>query len=126
MSQFKSAWQRIRSHFYLSLVLDIFVILSIFLAIHAWQTRNLPLDEPAPETALFLLKGSGIHPAVTPGETGIVYFFATRSTAHSLANPASGTAHAGQAGDFTIGQHVAVRNTVNHVPHGFYPVVKVG
>jgi len=76
VSQFKAAWQRFRSYFWLSLVFDAVVILSVFLAVHAWQTRNLPVNEPVPETVLALLDGSGIRSAVSPGETGIVYFFA--------------------------------------------------
>ena len=48
----------------------------MLLAVHAWQTRNLPVDEPAPGTVLALLDGSGVANAVQTGETGIVYFFA--------------------------------------------------
>lgn len=52
------------------------LILGAFLAIHAWQTRDLPIDEPAPQTVLSLLDSPGIQPAVRDGEAGIVYFFA--------------------------------------------------
>ena len=76
MSQIKAVWQHFRSHFWWSLVFDALLILSVFLAVHAWQTRNLPVDEPVPETVLALLDGSGIRSALSPGETGIVYFFA--------------------------------------------------
>jgi thiol-disulfide isomerase/thioredoxin len=76
VSQFKAAWQRFRSHFWLSLAFDAFLIMSVFLAVHAWQTRDLPVNEPVPETVLALLDGSGISSAVSQGETGIVYFFA--------------------------------------------------
>jgi thiol-disulfide isomerase/thioredoxin len=76
VSQIKAVWQRFRSHFWWSLVFDALLILSVFLAVHAWQTRNLPVDEPVPETVLALLDGSGIRSALSPGETGIVYFFA--------------------------------------------------
>lgn len=48
----------------------------MFLAIHAWQTRDLPIDEPAPHTVLSLLDSHGIRSAVREGEAGIVYFFA--------------------------------------------------
>lgn len=74
--RFKAAWQRLRSHFWWSLSLDVLVILGVFVAVHAWQTRNLPVDQPVPETVLALLDGSGIQSAVASGETGIVYFFA--------------------------------------------------
>lgn len=52
------------------------LILGVFLAIHAWQTRDLPIDEPAPQTVLSLLDSPGIRSAVRDGEAGIVYFFA--------------------------------------------------
>jgi len=72
----KEHWQRFRSRFWLSLAFDVIVLLTIFLLINTWQTRDLPVDEPAPETILALLDGSGLQSAVIPGEAGIVYFFA--------------------------------------------------
>ena len=48
----------------------------MFLAIHAWQTRDLPDDEPAPRTVLDLLDGDGPRAATVPGAAGVVYFFA--------------------------------------------------
>ena len=69
-------WQQLRSRFWLSLGFDALVLLTVFLIIHAWQTRGLPLDEVAPETVLALLGNSEVRSAVTAGETGIVYFFA--------------------------------------------------
>ena len=72
----KAAWKHFRSRFGLSLAFDAVLILAVFVAIHAWQTRNLPVDEPAPQTVLALLDGSGIRPALGPGQVGIVYFFA--------------------------------------------------
>ncbi|NND56503.1 MAG: TlpA family protein disulfide reductase, partial [Xanthomonadales bacterium] len=52
------------------------LIAAVFYGVHAWQTRDLPIDEPAPETILALLGGSGISSATRTGEAGIVYFFA--------------------------------------------------
>jgi thiol-disulfide isomerase/thioredoxin len=75
-SKLRQRWQRFRSRFWLSLAFDALVLLLVFLSIHTWQTRDLPLDELAPETVLTLLDGSGIQAAVIPGEAGIVYFFA--------------------------------------------------
>lgn len=69
-------WSRLRTRKFLSLAIDITLILLVFIAVHAWQTRNLPVDEPAPETVLALLDGTGMAGAVKPGEAGIVYFFA--------------------------------------------------
>jgi peroxiredoxin len=72
----KAAWRRFRERFWWSLAFDSALILAVFLAVHSWQTRDLPVDEPAPETVLALLDGSEIRSAVTAGEAGIVYFFA--------------------------------------------------
>ena len=76
ISRLKSAWQGLRARTWLSLAFDVALIIVVFLAIHAWQTRDLPIDEQAPETVLALLDGSGMASAVEPGQVGIVYFFA--------------------------------------------------
>jgi thiol-disulfide isomerase/thioredoxin len=75
-ARFIEAWKRFRSRFWLSLLLDVFLIGMVFFAIHSWQTRNLPINEAVPPTVLALLDGSGIQSANRPGEAGIVYFFA--------------------------------------------------
>lgn len=72
----QTTWQNMRQRKALSLLLDAALILAVFLAIHAWQTRNLPVDEAAPETIRALLDGSGKAAAIRPGEVGVVYFFA--------------------------------------------------
>jgi thiol-disulfide isomerase/thioredoxin len=76
LSKFKPAWQRFRSRFWLALVFDALVIFGIFLLVHAWQTRNLPINQPVPDSLLAQLDGSGVRSVVKPGESGIVYFFA--------------------------------------------------
>ena len=70
------AWKRFRERKALALLLDVVLIIGVFLAVHAWQTRELPVDEAAPDTVLSLLDGSRFENAITPGEAGIVYFFA--------------------------------------------------
>jgi peroxiredoxin len=76
MQKSPNTWRRLRSNFWLALAFDVILIATVFFAVHGWQTRHLPIDEPAPETVLALLDGSGIRSAVTAGEAGIVYFFA--------------------------------------------------
>jgi thiol-disulfide isomerase/thioredoxin len=76
MQKPSNTWRRLRSNFWLALAFDVILIAAVFFAVHGWQTRDLPIDEPAPETVLALLDGSGIRSAVTAGEAGIVYFFA--------------------------------------------------
>lgn len=71
-----AAWRRLRSHYWLALAFDAAAILLVFAAVHAWQTRDLPIDQAAPRTVLPLLGGQGVGPAVQEGKAGIVYFFA--------------------------------------------------
>lgn len=68
-------WTRLRANFWAALVFDVMALLLLFVAIQAWQTRDLPIEEPAPRTVLTKLDG-GVASAVREGETGIVYFFA--------------------------------------------------
>lgn len=75
-SHLRERWRRFRAQKALSLLIDVALILAVFAAVHAFQTRNLPLDEAAPATVLELLDGAGSYTAVRPGATGIVYFFA--------------------------------------------------
>ena len=72
----RSRWQSFRQRFWLSLLFDSILILAVFLAIHAWQTRELPVDEAAPMERLALLDASGTLPVVEAGQSGVVYFFA--------------------------------------------------
>jgi len=76
ISVIRKNWQKFRSRFWPALAFDVLLIAAVFLLVHNWQTRNLPVDEPAPETVLALLDGNGIRNAIGGGESGIVYFFA--------------------------------------------------
>lgn len=76
LSNIKGAWRRLRAHFWASLAFDVALIATVFLAVHAWQTRDLPIDEAAPATMLALLGGGGPQSAIGEGQAGIVYFFA--------------------------------------------------
>jgi hypothetical protein len=72
----KAAWRGLRSRFWWSLAFDVALILVLFLAIHVWQTRDLPGAGPAPHTVLERLDGSGLSQAIQPGTAGVIYFFA--------------------------------------------------
>jgi thiol-disulfide isomerase/thioredoxin len=72
---FKKMWARLRANSWAALAFDVAGLLLLFLAIQAWQTRDLPIEEPAPRTVLPMLEG-GAASAVIEGEAGIVYFFA--------------------------------------------------
>jgi thiol-disulfide isomerase/thioredoxin len=76
ISRIRDGWRRLRERFWLSLAFDAFLILTVFIAIHGWQTRHLPVDETAPDTVLAQLDGSGLRSAFGEDGAGIVYFFA--------------------------------------------------
>jgi len=74
-STMKDKWARFRSRYWASLTFDVAVLMALFFAVHAWQTRDLPDNEMAPPTELSALAG-GRRSALQSGEPGIVYFFA--------------------------------------------------
>jgi thiol-disulfide isomerase/thioredoxin len=80
IQQIRALWQSLRARKRLSLAFDAGVLLLAFFAIHAWQTRDLPVDELAPATYLAVLGApdgpGGRLATVVSGEPGIVYFFA--------------------------------------------------
>lgn len=76
VGRLRAAWRGLRSRYWAALVFDVLFIAGAFLLVHAWQTRDLPVDEPAPKTYLALLDGSGFQTAVSKGGAGVVYFFA--------------------------------------------------
>lgn len=71
----REAWRRLRARTWLSLAFDVALLVVVFFAIQAWQTRYLPDDELSPATELPLLDG-GRDSALRAGTPGIVYFFA--------------------------------------------------
>jgi len=76
IARLAAAWRSLRSRYWLALAFDVAAIGVVFLAVHAWQTRDLPVNEAAPFTHLAQLDGSGSRNAVATGQVGIVYFFA--------------------------------------------------
>jgi thiol-disulfide isomerase/thioredoxin len=70
------AWKRCRERYWLSLGMDVVLLLTLLLLVHGWQTRNLATVPPAEETGLARLDGSGRQAIIQPGSQGVVYFFA--------------------------------------------------
>ena len=71
-----AAWRKLRSHYWASLLFDAALIVAIFVAISAWQTRNLPNDENRPPLAAAWLDDMRAESVIVPGEVGVIYFFA--------------------------------------------------
>jgi len=87
-NKIKQLWSRWRQHFWVSLATDVCIILAVMWAIHIWQTRQLPFDQPAPVTQLTSLAGEQLSSAITENQVGVVYFFAPWCTycRHSIGN----------------------------------------
>ena len=72
----KDRWRAFRSRPWLSLSFDVLVIAVFFWAVHAWNTRDLPRDEPMPALRLPQLDGDGRRAELSGTGAGVVYFFA--------------------------------------------------
>ena len=71
-----TSWRKFRSRPVLSTIFDVALIIGLMFSIHAWQTRELPVNEPAPARPLLTLAGDSIQSPIQHGEVGVVYFFA--------------------------------------------------
>ena len=76
ISKLKSAWKALRANFWGSLAVDVALLISVFVLISLWQTRNLPDDEHTPPLALNWLDDMQAESVMVPGQVGVVYFFA--------------------------------------------------
>lgn len=76
MKKLIRAWRSFRARKMLSLGFDVLLIIAVMFAIHAWQTRSLPIDEPAPRDLLATLDNAAPRLPVEQGGVGVVYFFA--------------------------------------------------
>ena len=76
IGRLRTAWARFRQRFWWSLAFDVLALVALFYAIHSWQTRNLPLDLPAPNSVLAQLNKDQSIPLVEQGTKGVIYFFA--------------------------------------------------
>ena len=75
-NQLKSTWSRWRQKFWLSLGVDVLIIVTIMWGIHLWQTRDLLHQQLAPDTLLTQLANSGSANIIGGPQVGVVYFFA--------------------------------------------------
>lgn len=76
MKKLKSAWQRLRAHYWGSLGFDAFLIVVAFSLVSMWQTRDLPDDEHTPALEAVWLDDMKADSVMVSGEMGVVYFFA--------------------------------------------------
>ena len=76
ISRIKSGWKTLRGNFWASLAVDVVLLISVFVLISMWQTRNLPNDEHTPLLEAVWLDDMRAESVMVSGETGVVYFFA--------------------------------------------------
>ena len=76
ISNIRSGWKALRGNFWASLAVDVVLLISVFVLISMWQTRNLPDDEHTPLLEPVWLDDMRAESVMVPGETGVVYFFA--------------------------------------------------
>ncbi len=76
ISKLKSGWKALRGNFWGSLGVDVALLVSVFVLISLWQTRNLPDDEHTPPLQAVWLDGWRAESVMVSGEVGVVYFFA--------------------------------------------------
>ena len=76
ISKLKSGWKALRGNFWGSLAVDVALLISVFVLISLWQTRNLPDDEHTPPLELSWLDEMRADSVMVSGQTGVVYFFA--------------------------------------------------
>ena len=76
MEKLKSRWKALRGHFWGSLAVDAALIITAFVLISMWQTRNLPDDDHTPPLELAWLDDMRADSVMVSGQVGVVYFFA--------------------------------------------------
>ena len=76
ISKIRSRWKALRGNFWASLAVDVVLLISVFVLISMWQTRNLPDDEHTPLLEAVWLDDMRADSVLVSGETGVVYFFA--------------------------------------------------
>jgi thiol-disulfide isomerase/thioredoxin len=76
IQKIRSAWKTLRANFWASLGVDVALIITVFLLVNMWQTKDLPDDDHTPGLNLAWLDDMKAETIMVPGEVGVVYFFA--------------------------------------------------
>ena len=76
MNRLLAPWRALRQRYWASLLFDVFLILTVFWCIHAWQTRGLPGAGELPRLSAAELDGDRTQQALPVAGKGVVYFFA--------------------------------------------------
>ena len=76
MNKLLAPWRAIRQRYWAALLFDVCLILLVFWAIHAWQTRDLPGPGDLPGLEAVQLDGDRVPQGLPSEGKGVVYFFA--------------------------------------------------
>ena len=76
IAKLKNAWRTLRGHFWGSLAVDVALIVTAFMLVSMWQTRDLPDDDYTPPLELAWLDDMRADTVLVPGKVGVIYFFA--------------------------------------------------
>lgn len=76
MEKIKSAWKTLRGNYWASLAVDVVLLVTVFMLVSMWQTRDLPDDDHTPPLELMWLDDRQADSIMVPGEVGVIYFFA--------------------------------------------------
>ena len=76
IEKLRSAWKSLRKNFWASLAVDVALIMTAFILVHMWQTRNLPSDDQTPGLEAIWLDDKSAESVMVEGQVGVVYFFA--------------------------------------------------
>lgn len=76
INKLKAVWKSTRDNFWRALAIDVALIITAFVLVSMWQTRNLPDDEHTPPLEMVWLDDRGADSVMVPGQVGVIYFFA--------------------------------------------------
>jgi thiol-disulfide isomerase/thioredoxin len=76
INKVKAGWKVLRGNYWGSLAVDVALIITAFMLVSMWQTRDLPDDEHTPPLELVWLDDMQADSVLVAGEVGVVYFFA--------------------------------------------------
>jgi len=76
IEKLKSGWKALRGNYWVSLTVDVLLIIAAFMLVSMWQTRDLPDDDHTPPLELMWLDDMQADSIMVPGEVGVIYFFA--------------------------------------------------
>jgi peroxiredoxin len=76
LEDLRTAWDRARTRWWVRWSVDLLLVALVLTAVSAWQTRNLPQGEPAPDFTLRTLSGEQVRLSELRGKPVVLAFWA--------------------------------------------------